>query len=41
MHGDIKGSNILLDNNGVAKLADFGCAKHLELSLNSLSTLSD
>ncbi|XP_072955684.1 mitogen-activated protein kinase kinase kinase 5-like isoform X1 [Typha angustifolia] len=29
MHRDIKGANLLVDINGVVKLADFGMAKHL------------
>ena len=29
MHRDIKGANILLDNNGVCKLTDFGESKRV------------
>lgn len=29
MHRDIKGGNVLVDGNGVCKLADFGSSKKL------------
>ena len=41
MHKDIKGANILVSNDGTVKLSDFGCAKQLELTLNSLSNNSN
>ncbi|XP_072951384.1 mitogen-activated protein kinase kinase kinase 5-like [Typha angustifolia] len=37
MHRDIKGANLLVDVNGVVKLADFGMAKHLSSAAPNLS----
>lgn len=37
IHRDLKGANILVNNEGTVKLTDFGCAKQLEITLNSLS----
>ena len=37
MHRDIKGANILVDNTGLVKLADFGASKKIE----SLATIGE
>lgn len=31
VHRDIKGANILMDESGNIRLADFGCVKELEV----------
>ena len=37
MHRDIKGANILVDNNGIIKLTDFGASK----KMNDLATMTE
>uniref|UniRef100_A0A0A9FL81 mitogen-activated protein kinase kinase kinase n=1 Tax=Arundo donax TaxID=35708 RepID=A0A0A9FL81_ARUDO len=37
VHGDIRGANLLVDVNGVVKLAYFGMAKHLNTAAPNLS----
>jgi serine/threonine protein kinase len=40
VHRDIKGANILVDPNGEIKLADFGMAKHVSISMYFIKMIS-
>ena len=35
IHRDIKGANVLVDNSGICKLADFGTAKRISKLVDS------
>ena len=39
VHGDIKGANVLVDDDGCAKIGDFGLAKSTEEIITGLTTM--
>jgi serine/threonine protein kinase len=40
MHGDLKPQNVLIDNNGMIKLADFGLARDFDIRVYTLGVLT-